>query len=61
MLHLYGIRGGSKIWAKIISTYAKKCSGCRSSSLRGGESPGAKIESGHLGTSGMNDDGMAYN
>ena len=27
MLHLYGTRGDTKIWAKIISAHAKKCSG----------------------------------
>ena len=26
MLHLYGARGDTKIWAKIISAHAKKCS-----------------------------------
>ena len=26
MLHLYGTRGDTKIWAKIISAHAKKCS-----------------------------------
>ena len=26
MLHLYGTRGDTKIWAKIISAYANKCS-----------------------------------
>ena len=25
MLHLYGTRGDTKIWAKIISAHAKKC------------------------------------
>ena len=26
MLHLYGTRGDTKVWAKIISAHAKKCS-----------------------------------
>ena len=36
MLHLYGTRGDTKIWAKIISAHAKKCSKMKVSVAEGG-------------------------
>jgi len=36
MLHLYDTREDTKIWAKIISAHAKKCSRKEVPSLRGG-------------------------
>ena len=42
MLHLYGTREDTKIWAKIISAHAKKCS--RIGFRRWGEVGGAKRE-----------------
>ena len=35
MLHLYGTRGDTKIWAKIISAHAKKCSRMKVSVAKG--------------------------
>ena len=35
MLHLYGTRGDTKIWAKTISAHAKKCSGMEVSVAEG--------------------------